>query len=83
MEPLQHYPEQESRGTVRDRVIEREAKKPGLRGKINAFCCHCRYDPYSEGTWLKQIEKCTSCDCPLFTVRPISNAKRKICEVEQ
>ena len=71
MELLKTPPGQESRDTVRDRVIEREAGKPGLRGKINAFCCHCIFDPYQKGTWLKQIEKCTSWHCPLFTVRPL------------
>ena len=63
------YPE--DRDTVRERVIKREASKPGLKGKIRAFCCHCIYDPYQSGTWLKQVENCTSCDCPLYTVRPL------------
>jgi len=46
----------DSRDALRDKVIEREGRKAGLRGKINAFCCHCIYDPYSEGSWLKQVE---------------------------
>jgi hypothetical protein len=71
MEILKPTPSQESRDTVRDRVIEREAGKPGLRGKINAFCCHCIYDPYQTGSWLKQVEKCTSWHCPLYSVRPL------------
>jgi hypothetical protein len=53
-------------------VINREVKKPGLRGKINAKCCECIYDPYQEGSWRLQVEKCTSPLCPLYEVRPIS-----------
>jgi hypothetical protein len=67
-----------SREALRDKVIERESKKPGLKGKIRAFCCHCIYDPYSDGTWLKQVENCTSCDCPLFSVRPKPSAKNEV-----
>ena len=68
-----------NRDTLRDRIVEREVKKRGLKGKIRAFCCHCIYDPYSEGTWLKQVEKCTSTHCPLFSVRPMPKSKRKVC----
>ena len=59
------------RDSMREKVVERELKKPGYKSKIRAFCCHCIYDPYSEGTWLKQVEFCTSRECPLFPVRPI------------
>ncbi len=58
------------RDLLRVRIVDRELKKPGYKAKIRAFCCHCIFDPYSEGTWLKQVEKCTSCDCPLYAVRP-------------
>jgi len=54
-------------------VIAREASKTGLRGKINAMCCYCIYDPTQSGTWLKQVEICTSKGCPLYQVRPTSN----------
>jgi hypothetical protein len=80
MELLKTTPGQESRDTVRDRVIEREAGKPGLRGKINAFCCHCIYDPYQKGTWLNQVEKCTSVRCALYPVRPRPSKKEITCE---
>jgi len=53
-------------------VIHRESSKAGLRGKINAMCCHCIYDPTQSGTWLKQVEICSSKDCPLYKVRPTS-----------
>ena len=70
MELIKPTPGQESRDTLRERIVERESKKPGLKGKIRAFCCHCIFDAYQEGTWLKQVENCTSPDCPLFPVRP-------------
>jgi hypothetical protein len=66
-----------NRDALRDKVIERESKKAGLKGKIRAFCCHCIYDPYSEGSWLKQVENCTSSHCPLFTVRPVPSSKKE------
>lgn len=56
----------------RTAVIAREAGKAGLRGKINAKCAECIYDPYQEGTWRKQVENCTSPGCPLYEVRPVS-----------
>ena len=58
------------RDSMREKVVERELKKPGYKSKIRAFCCHCIYDPYQIGTWLKQVEKCTSQHCPLYSVRP-------------
>lgn len=58
------------------KVIAREASKAGLRGKINAKCCECIYDPYSTGTWREQVQACTSKDCPLFSVRPMSSSEK-------
>ena len=44
-----------------------------LRAAINAKCRECIYDPYpGSGNWRQQVEACTSPDCPLFSVRPIS-----------
>ena len=49
--------------------------RPSLRGSINAFCRWCIYDPKSGiGTWRQQVEACTSPDCPLYAVRPLSEA---------
>jgi len=59
------------RDALRSKIVERELKKTGYKAKIRAFCCHCIFDPYQEGTWLKQVENCTSDDCPLYSVRPI------------
>ena len=59
-----------ARDAQRTKILERLLKKRGFKAKIQAFCCHCIYDPYQEGTWRKQVEKCTSKHCPLYSVRP-------------
>jgi hypothetical protein len=51
-------------------IINRESKKAGLRGRVDAKCCECIYDNYSEGTWRKQVEDCSVKTCPLWKVRP-------------
>jgi len=57
----------------RHEVISRLVGKPGLRGKIDAKCCECIYDPVSgNGTWRQQVEACTSKTCPLHPVRPVA-----------
>ena len=57
----------------RAELIARESCKPGLRGKINAKCIECIYDPGSgEGNWRQQVGNCTAHSCPLFAVRPCS-----------
>jgi len=58
----------------RAEIINREAGKAGLRGKIDAKCAECCYDPTQEGTWRKQVELCASRGCPLYSVRPTSKA---------
>ena len=62
-----------SRDTLRDRIIKRESKKAGYKGKIRAFCCHCIFDAYQTGSWLEQVENCTSLNCPLYSVRPTTS----------
>lgn len=54
----------------RAQTVDKLVSKPGLRGKIDAMCCYCIYDPHSAGSWRKQVHKCTSKACPLYTVRP-------------
>lgn len=58
--------------TTPNGLVVKLAKKPGLRGKLDAKCVECIYDPQSEGTWRKQVENCTSPSCPLFHSRPTS-----------
>ena len=49
-----------------------------LRNAINAKCKECIYDPIGgSGKWRQQVEACTSWDCPLFPVRPITTKSRK------
>ena len=57
----------------RQKIIDRELRRPGLRGPINAFCCHCIYDPHGKaGGWIQQVTNCTSYECPLYDVRPVN-----------
>ena len=44
-----------------------------LRRAINEMCKSCIYDSHSEGTWRKQVENCTSPDCPLYPYRPLAS----------
>lgn len=58
---------------LRTATINLHKAKPGLRGKVDAMCCECIYDPGSGGgTWREQVEACTSPECPLYEVRPRS-----------
>ena len=50
-------------------LIDRLVSKVGLRGKIDAKCIECIYDPYADGTWRQQVAGCTSKTCPLHTSR--------------
>ena len=46
-----------------------------LRKAINDKCKECIYDPLSGlGNWRQQVTGCTSTDCPLYPVRPISKS---------
>ncbi len=80
MKLLDHSDAIDNRDTIRDKIVQRESKKRGLKGKFRAFCASCIYDPYQEGTWLKQVEKCTSLHCPLFSVRPVPRTKGDMCD---
>ena len=62
----------------RQTVIDRLVVKPGLRGKVDAMCVYCIYDPGGGGgTWPQQVEACTSKDCPLYPVRKVSRVAGK------
>ncbi|OOZ35837.1 hypothetical protein BOW52_11105 [Solemya elarraichensis gill symbiont] len=61
-----------SRDKKRQELIEKWVKQGGFRGRINAFCIECIYDPYVKVAWRKQVEKCTAPNCPLFDIRPCS-----------
>ncbi len=48
-----------------------------LRKAINQKCRECIHDEKAAGTWLKQVEDCTSYQCPLYPVRPITRQTRQ------
>lgn len=49
-----------------------------LRAAIDAKCKSCIYDPGSgNGAWREQVEACTSSNCPLHPLRPVSGAFRR------
>ena len=52
------------------------SKSGGLRARVNAHCVSCIYDPYSSGTWRKQVEECEVKGCPLYSVRPRSSRNK-------
>ena len=56
-------------------LVAKLVGKAGLRGKVDAKCIDCIYDPESGGgTWKQQVEACTVTSCPLYTVRARSEA---------
>lgn len=48
-----------------------------LRAAIDAKCKSCIHDPWSRGNWREQVSACSSSNCPLHPVRPISGASRR------
>lgn len=57
---------------VKSKTVSRLLKKGKLRGRIDAKCCECIYDPIGGGSWRFQVENCTSLTCPLYTVRAMT-----------
>jgi hypothetical protein len=49
-----------------------------LRAAIDAKCRDCIYDPGGGGTWRAQVEACSSADCPLHPLRPVSARKTRV-----
>ena len=62
---------------LRDNTIGNLVRKAGLRGKIEAKCIECIYDPYQQGTWRFQVENCTSPDRSLYEARPTTLTSSK------
>lgn len=48
-----------------------------LRKAINDKCKDCIYDEYGVGNWRQQVTACTSPDCALYPVRPVSKPKKE------
>ena len=53
-----------------------------LRKAINAKCRQCTYDPSDVGTAAQQIAACTSRDCALHPVRPITTKQLPVSLLE-
>jgi len=45
---------------------------------IRAKCRDCIHDPLEPGNWRQQVTACTSEDCALYPVRPMSRKRPKI-----
>jgi len=56
----------------KEKVMNKLRSKTGRAAAINAMCCECIYDPEALGcgSWRKQVEDCTSNNCPLYKFRP-------------
>ena len=63
----------------RTKLIAKLLSKSGRAAAINAMCCSCIYDPdaLGVGSWRKQVEDCTSTDCPLYKYRPVTTGANK------
>lgn len=57
---------------IKSKTISRLLKKGKLRGRIDAMCCSCIYDPIGDGSWRFQVENCTSLTCSLYSVRSMT-----------
>ena len=43
---------------------------------IDAHCKWCIYDHLDHGTWREQVQNCTSTECALHEVRPVTIKSR-------
>jgi len=62
----------------RDLLVAKLMKKPGRAAAIHAMCVSCIYDPDALGcgSWRKQVEDCTSTECPLYKFRPVTTGNK-------
>jgi hypothetical protein len=51
--------------------------RPSMRRAINATCRDCIHDPADAGSWARQVEACSSHDCPLWPLRPVRRMRAK------
>jgi len=59
-------------------LIAEWVSKPGFKGKAYAKCIECIFDSNGGGgSWRQQVEACTSVNCPLYSVRPLSTANKE------
>jgi hypothetical protein len=50
---------------------------PSMRAAINAKCRDCIVDDLEPGNWRQQVTACTSEDCALHPLRPMSESRPK------
>jgi len=62
-----------SKVDFKQKLLEKQSSKAGLRGKINANCIDCVYDPLEQGSWRNQVENCSGFSCQLYTIRPTTS----------
>ena len=65
-----------SQDDYKQNLSAKHASKSGLRGKINANCIDCVYDPIDSGSWRQQVEACKHVICPLYKHRPTSKGAK-------
>jgi hypothetical protein len=54
---------------IKGKTINSLLKMDKFRGRIDAKCVECIYDPLGSGSLRFQVENCTSFDCPLHNIR--------------
>jgi hypothetical protein len=59
-----------SQGDYKKNLSAKHASKSALRGKINANCIDCTYDPNDVGSWRRHVDNLTGYSCYLPSLRP-------------
>ena len=71
-------PNAEAQQSPPDNTGKKQAARPSLRTAIDAMCRSCIYDAESgNGTWREQVQQCSSGNCALHPVRPLSVKAQK------
>lgn len=66
----------------RKQLIDTYKSRKGFKTRVIAKCIECIYDPTQQGTWRRQVEKCSAPSCALYDVRPIANYTEKSGELK-
>jgi hypothetical protein len=53
-------------------VAKKTRKRPSLKAAVENMCKQCIYDTSADGTWRQQVENCSSTECALYDVRPMT-----------